>query len=248
MLPIYICGSNDKRIADHIHTVREYMRKYRTTDIQIVCTGTNPVETLDYLQHHLQQSFYILDSHFDGPMNGIELAGEIRKADPRAYIIMMTDLPDEVTFTHHTEAMDRIESQSPDATRRIYGCLDNARILHHRFYHPHEEQVVNLVLGDEHFPFPAADLLYINTNREMSHGIVLHTDSNSYKYRGLLDKIAPVLDYTFRRCHKSYIVNMQHVNGMDKTHLTLQLDNGDEIPVSHRAAREIEQYLLLLNK
>lgn len=248
MLPVYICGGTGERTENYIHVINEYIRKYRSRDISIVCASKSPTDLLDYLQHHLQQSLYILDSRFDAPMNGIELASEIRKIDPRAYIVMITDRPEELAFNHHTEAMDCIELQSSDTDRRIYQCLDNARLLHHRFYHSHEDQVINLVLDDVHLSFPSSDLLFINTIPEKSHGIELHTTGRNYKYRGNLEKISPVLDYTFRRCHKSYIVNLQHVSRIDDTHTMLYLDSGDSVPVSHRSVNEIVQYLRLLNK
>ncbi len=248
MLPVYICGGSDESVILYIDMVNDYIRKNRIKDLRIVCTKNNPIELLDYLWHHPQQSFYILDLPSDSPLNGIDLSREIRKTDPRGYITLFTDQAEKLDFQYHTEAMDGIEKSAPDAPQRLYKCLDTARLLHYRLYHLNDDHTVNLLLNDDLIPFPASDLLFINSVPNQSHGIELHTNDTTYNYRGNLDKIAPSLDYTFRRCHKSYIVNLQHVVRMDDAHTTLYLDNGDTVPVSYRSAKGIIQYLQLLNK
>lgn len=246
MLPIYICEDNPEIRIRYVELISEYIAREKTDDLKIAYATGNPYSLLDNLELRPQQSMYLLDIHLGAPMNGIQLAGEIRKYDPRAYIVIVSALPERLMFHHQTEAMDCISKLSPNMDKLIFKCLDNARILHQRFLNNFEERKVRLMIDKVYIPFPLRDVRYITSAGLSAHEIEIRTDLERYRYRGALDGLLPRLDYAFRRCHKSYIVNLRHVEQIRADQRALLLDNRDSIPVSRRSVKEIKQYLQLL--
>ena len=62
--------------------------------------------------------------------------------------------------------------------------------------------------------------------------IYLHTGEEAIPFYGKLDELTPKFPEVFFRCHRSYIVNLGHVQCYDKGAITL--DNEEEIPLSKR--------------
>ena len=62
--------------------------------------------------------------------------------------------------------------------------------------------------------------------------IHLHTEQESLPFYGKLEELEPSLPETFFRCHRSFIVNFDHVQRYDKKDVWLL--NGEQIPLSKR--------------
>lgn len=56
-----------------------------------------------------------------------------------------------------------------------------------------------------------------------------------------LEEIGNQLDDSFRQCHRSYIVNLDHVAEVNKSGIVL--DNGKELPVARNKASELQNLL-----
>ncbi len=250
MLPIYICENNAEIMEMHADVVNEYVRKNFVFDMKIVCQTQNPFEMLEFVKlKHPGQSLYFISLVLDAPLDGITLAHEIRKYDPRGYIVILaTSIPQKLSPLFETEAMVTIEENDTNTARRLMRCMDIVRNLDFHLNHPYEERSVNLLLNGQFFPFPQKEIRYIATSHEHSHGIEIHTENNKYQYRGILEDILPQMDYSFCRCHRHCLVNMRHVDHMEKENRTLILDNGEIVPVSRRVSKEIEQFLFLLKQ
>ena len=114
MLPVYICEDEEK--------IREIQREYLEKQIMIeaydmeiaLCSGS-PWEILEAVKKAPGRGIYFLDVELKGEdMDGFALGREIRKLDPRGFLVYVTaygNLAFE-TFRYHLEALDYIVKES----------------------------------------------------------------------------------------------------------------------------------------
>ena len=114
MLPVYICEDEEK--------IREIQREYLEKQIMIeaydmeiaLCNGS-PREILEAVKKAPGRGIYFLDVELKGEdMDGFALGREIRKLDPRGFLVYVTaygNLAFE-TFRYHLEALDYIVKES----------------------------------------------------------------------------------------------------------------------------------------
>ena len=76
---------------------------------------------------------------------------------------------------------------------------------------------------------PFGQILYLEA---MNRKIHLHKNGEFLPYYGKLDELEPTLPDTFFRCHRSYIVNFDHVQHYKKEEIWL--DNDMVLPLSRR--------------
>ena len=76
---------------------------------------------------------------------------------------------------------------------------------------------------------PFGQILYLEA---MNRKIHLHKNGEFLPYYGKLDELEPTLPDTFFRCHRSYIVNFDHVQHYKKEEIWL--DNEEVLPLSRR--------------
>lgn len=81
------------------------------------------------------------------------------------------------------------------------------------------------------------DVQYIEV---FGHYAVIHTDKDSYRYRSSLKEIIGRLPRGFFAvCHKSYVVNMEHIKSATSTEIIM--DTGAVVPIGRTKAQEFNQ-------
>lgn len=88
------------------------------------------------------------------------------------------------------------------------------------------------------------NILYIETE---GNGCSVHTAKNGlYRLNSTLSSLQKYLDGTFIRCHRSYIVNLAHVELLDTDFV---MDNGDHVLIRQGSRKCIrEKFLYFLGK
>lgn len=80
-----------------------------------------------------------------------------------------------------------------------------------------------------------ANVTYAESRRHKTQVHVLGA-GDALEAGGSLDRLAALLPSTFVRCHKSYLVNMDHIGEFSRDELTLS--DGERVPVSQRRRKE----------
>lgn len=80
---------------------------------------------------------------------------------------------------------------------------------------------------------PFADILYLESRRRK---IEVHTEHEFFEAYATMADALVQLPEEFFQCHKSYIVNFEHVVKFDNDGLTLR--NGERVPVSQRRRQD----------
>lgn len=127
MIPIYLC-------EDDIHQLHIWQKLISNAiliselDMEIKAAVTAPSAIMEQLNKYKpENAVYFLDIDLKSNINGIELAAEIRKYDPRAFIIFITTHGEMAiqTLRYKVEPLGFIIKESPDFEQQIVDCLLN---------------------------------------------------------------------------------------------------------------------------
>jgi len=80
-----------------------------------------------------------------------------------------------------------------------------------------------------------SDILFFEANRKK---VLIHTGGQELSYYESFENLAAALPAHFIRCHRSYIVNTQRVEGLNAADMELRLTCGTRVPFS-RSYRDI---------
>lgn len=157
------------------------------------------------LEDGLDVDLLLLDIRLD-KMNGIKLAHRLRELEYRMQIVFTTDSPEYVFEGYNVSALNYLVK--PINYNICHSILEQAHklIVNKRFYLCRTSESLNRILYE--------DMLYIEM---ISHTAIIHTRDTRYSTRRTITEIIAELDDTlFVRCHKSFVVNLQHIASISK--------------------------------
>lgn len=157
-----------------------------------------------------------------GRMSGIELAKHIRSQDEEVTIIFITGEESYVFDGYKVQALDYL--MKPVKKEDIFYCLDRWKIKSLK-----EETSYYLVKkGKELVKINYDDIYYFIS---FDHYIDINTVDEVITFKEKIGQVEQDLPGTqFCRCHRSYIVNLKHIESIYKNEVIL--DNGSKLPVS----------------
>lgn len=234
MISVYLCEDNAaqlgywKKLIENIIFICEW-------DMEIKAAVTTPGELLENINRDKPETaIYFLDVDLKSFINGIQLAVEIRKYDPRAFIVFVTS-HDEMaiyTFKYRVEPLGYVLKGRPDFNRQIRECLENA---YAKYQIPNVPVVrkLSIRMGKKLLILPMDDIYYIEPAFR-SRRLMLHKEHEILEFTSSLKEVQKRLDSRFVQCHKAYIVNCCHVTSIDRENLLVHFDNGASCPCSVR--------------
>ena len=157
------------------------------------------------------------------PLNGLTLAKKLRARGDESKLIFIT--------AHRQYAIDAYDVQAfhylvkpVDMNKLEAVLLQLCSSLKNEYKH-----AIAVRQGTSVIRVPFEQILYLEV---INRKIYLHKKEESFPFYGKLDELEPALPDTFFRCHRSYIVNFDHVQHYKKEEIWL--DNEDTVPLSRR--------------
>lgn len=187
-------------LNDHI---KQWTRENGVFVELFVCVSAE--QLLFELEDGLDVDLLFLDIRMD-KMNGIELAYKLRELEYRMQIVFTTDSPEYVFEGYNVSALNYLVK--PIDYNKCRSILEQAHklIASKNFYLCNTSESLHRILYE--------DMLYIEM---ISHTAIIHTKGTLYRTRKTIAEITAELDDTlFVRCHKSFVVNIQHIASISK--------------------------------
>lgn len=239
MLKVFICEDNKiqknkfKNIIEKIISAKDY-------SIKIEKSTSNPYEILDYLKTNKTCGIYFLDVNLNSDINGIQLAEQIRKYDPRGFIIFITSHAEMsyLTFLYKVEALDYIiKDNYNNISQRIEECLKNS-IAKYDATCNNSEKFFSLKINDKIVNVNFNDIYYFETSSQI-HKVILHSTNRQVEFYSKMKDIEKKLDERFCRCHNSFIVNKDKIQEIDKKNRIAHMVNGEDCLISTRGIKPL---------
>lgn len=240
MLPIYICEDEDsirQHISSHISTYYEMHPEYEKPKISAF---SEPHGLLTSLPETPDMGIYFLDIHLNSDMDGLELARVIRSRDPRGFIVFVTSHTEYAsrTFKLQVEALGYIIKDSPHLNASLSVTLTKIHERHAVFQKSSLDNPRLQFRSNRHIHYYFASELIAIMTTEYSHRIKILTVDGSLDLSGSLNQIKRSLPSShFIQCHRSCIINKNHVRSYDAESHMVELSNHMEVPVSREKRR-----------
>lgn len=246
MKDVYIC--DDELIyREQLSSLITSAIKGHNYSLTITAKAKSTSELLGLTFDHTD-SVYFLDVNIIGsPINGFELGKEIRRRDPRGFIIFVTTFEELAfeTFKYRLEAMDYIVKDQPEKiANRIELCLES--IMEQKSLEPTEEtKTLTVKFADELIRIALAEIVFIETSSR-SHMVIIHTTDQTIETAGNLQELEEQLTDEFVRSHRSFLVNRTYIKRFDLKHNVLELTTGQTCLVARRMKKSLKEVLALL--
>lgn len=146
-------------------------------------------------------------------LNGIETAKRIRTIDESVTIFFVTAYISYVFDTFRVGAFQFIKK--PINETEFYDDFKRALIAHKKNHYMYQVKYK----GETHL-IELKEITYIDV---FDHNVFIHCEKDKYqKFGRIKDEIATLSEYGFVQCHKSILVNMQHIKSISERSIILK--------------------------
>ncbi len=234
MLNILICEDDKQQREKFIRIVKDVIL-IEDFDMELALATGSPDELISYISENSASGLYFLDIDLKSDVNGIELATEIRKYDPRGFIVFVTTHAEMsyLTFLYKVEALDYIiKDDYKNVRERVHQCIVDANIKHSTKM-ADSPKIFSVKVDDKIINMELNKILFFETSSKI-HKIIIHAIDRQVEFYSKMKDIENSLDSRFYRCHGSYIVNKNNIKEVDTVNRTIHMINGEECIVSTR--------------
>ena len=240
MLPIYIC-EDDAMILAAQKKFLEKQIMMEGYDMQIALCSRHPQEIIEAVAADPKRGIYFLDVELkDEPMDGFMLGQQIRKFDPRGFLIYVTSFPDLAfeTFRYHLEALDYIVKGNSE--KMLAGMYKNLAVITERMCKEQGEQkeYFTVKVLDIVRHVPVDEIMFFETSVR-THRIELHAKNDCIDFIGSMQELQEQFREHFLRVHRSYLVNVNKIQELDLKHREILMDNGEKCLFSKNMKGEL---------
>lgn len=239
MLHIFVCEDNAVQRKAVVQTIQNTVLM-EELDMRLVLDTADPYELLEAAKASHNTGIYFLDIDLNCDMNGMKLAQQIRKFDPRCFIIFITAHSElsYMTFQYRVEAMDFVLKDNPaEAKVKIRECLLHAW-ERHTLQTNKVHKTYTIEIGERKISVDYQDILFFETSSNI-HKVVLHAKDRQIEFSGTMKDLENVLDDNFVRCHRSFLANRINIREVDTKNRIIYFVNGESCLMSTRMMKGI---------
>lgn len=241
-MKIYICEDDLSQLQYITKIINNYIL-IENLDMKIKLSTSDPSQILQEIDQ--EQSVYFLDIDLHSDLNGLELASAIRNTDTHGYIIFITT-HDEMafeTFKYQVAALDFILKDQGNLKENIVRVFQTIR--QQLMIDADDNDTIAIKLNDRILYINLKTLVYIETLS--NHKLVLHAQNKESVITGDLKALERRLPNNFFRAHKSFLVNLDYIDYVDKNQNLIFFQNGASCLVSRRKIKLLTEHKLKLN-
>lgn len=232
MFEVIICEDN----LTHREKIKQLIENTiirEELDLAVTVCTAEPNEVIDHIERNHTTGIYFLDVDLKNSINGIKLGEKIRELDPIGFIIFTTTHLEMsyLAFKYKVEAMDYVIKDEDDFKQRVNSCLIKAYNTYYK--RNQKEDYISINTDSRVINIKLNDIVFVETTGK-AHKIRVHEENRQIEFYGHLNDIMEQLTPNFYRCHKSYIVNKNKIDEIDKKNNKIVMINGEECFVSFR--------------
>lgn len=234
MLNVFVCEDDIAQRKAVVQIIKNTVM-IEELDMQLVLDTPNPYELLEAVKISQNTGIYFLDIDLKCDMNGMKLAQQIRRFDPRCFIIFVTSHSElsYMTFQYRVEAMDFVLKDNPsEAKVKIRECLRNA-LERYSLQTNKTHKVYTIEIGERKIHVDYRDILFFETSSNI-HKVILHAKDRQIEFSGSMKELEKKLGDTFARCHRSFLANRNNIREVDTKNRIIYFVNGETCLMSTR--------------
>lgn len=229
MLEFAICDDEPSMVDELTAQLSIYMREKPQISYRASCFSSGQA----LLESGGRFDLIFLDIQMEG-LDGMKTARRLRLEGEQCLLVFVTVLKECVFDSFAVEAYDYLVK--PLDGGRFRQTMDRAmRALDRR-----DRQSIQIRRGSSWERIPLSEIVYFEV---LGRKLYIHRENGKVTdYYDKLGELEKRLDGRFFRCHRSYLVNLDHVRGCCAGQILLP--QGGKIPVSRLRERDLAQALL----
>lgn len=219
VIQIAVCDDEDGFLFLETKFIQAYMKKYGyQCQVDTFSSGIDFIK-LDNNNEMKEYDIIFLDINME-KMDGIETAKHLREVGCKSYLVFVTAFINYALEGYKVDATRYLLKESDSLEQSMDECLDT--IMQKMNYKENRETFAFLegektILLDE--------IVYVESNLHKLTFYLASPNSKDYSMYEKLDTIDDKLhSYGFCRIHKSYLVNLKYVQGIER--YSVQLNEG----------------------
>ncbi|GEO56970.1 DNA-binding response regulator [Companilactobacillus paralimentarius] len=240
VIDIYVCEDDPKQLSQVVEYIKNYLL-IEDLDMRVRIATDDPNEILDYLNNNeIDKGLYFIDIDLgENKINGIELAAEIRKIDFEGKIVFITNHSEMVflTFKYQIEALDFILKDYPE---KIQGrIIEDIDLCNRQFEESasDSEEYYQIKTGELVRSIKVSDILFFESS-PVPHKVIVHLKDGQFEFYSTIKRIEDENE-SFFRCHKSYVVNVDNVESVNKHTREATMIDGEKVLCSVLGTRTL---------
>lgn len=165
-----------------------------------------------------------------GSMNGMELAKNIREKDSDIPILFVTGYEEYMQFGYDVTALHYL--MKPLDKEKFFSVLDRLPM------EQKEAEKFLFQMDEGNVSVPLGDIWYVEAE---AHRCTLHTQDAAMSLKESISSVEKRLEghEAVIKCHRSYLVNLQHVSVVLKDELVM--DNREKVPLSRNLRKTVNE-------
>lgn len=231
MLKFAICDDN-VNILDRLEKMLQNIFTKNNFEATVCYKASDTKDMLDFVNNN-KVDVIMLDINLKSNKSGLELAEEIRKINKDSYIIFTTAhleyamvaykfktfdyLAKPITYDRLEETISRLFDDI-NGTPKRYIKLDNKNTI-----------------------VDASEVHFIKRD---GMKLVFHTSSRDYEIYSSFNKFQERLPDSYKRCHKSYIVNTSQIVDVEPVSGTITFKDGSSCGIGPKYKSDLMEILL----
>ncbi len=209
--------------------VIEYFRKHKLScTVRLYENGTS---LLDDVHGNMNFDIVFMDIYVGNEL-GIDIARQLRN-DGYENLLIFSTITDEYAIESYSVRANGYILKPYNMTR-LESVLD-------RVLEKYDADFMRVKVRNTYVNVPYSDIIYIES---CNNRCILHTADEEYSLYMRLDDIEKSLsgdEPRFLRCHRSYIVNMDHITAVDEQ---FRLDNGESVLIRSKSKAQIKKHYI----
>lgn len=169
-------------------------------------------------------------------IDGLEVAQKIRKKDSEMTIVFATAFAEYAVQGYEVQALDYL--LKPIEVEKIIRVLQ--RYLDRK---PQIKESITFDVNGQLVKLFLEDILYIEVIKRECY---IHLQDRTLTVNKTLKELSKELNKDFIQTHRSYLVNVVHIEGLLKA--DVELSNGETIPVSRRLSKDVQEKFITYNR
>jgi len=191
----------------------------------------------DLLKSHSAAPFDVLFLDICMPdVDGFEVAKAVRKTSDKVFIIFITNKEELIYDSFDFRPFNFVKKESGSLTERRIAAIIKKLLRHRKQY---DDLTLEPAFAEKRV-VSVKDIIYISSDKNYLEYIL--TDAKNCKVRGTLREAEErFLKCDFVKIHKSFLVNMRHIEKISYTDCKITLTNGNVVYMGKTYKKSIDE-------
>lgn len=233
MLNFVICDDNSPVLIRLSKMLESIFINYNV-DAKIGLATDNSSILFDYIEKN-SIDVLILDINLKSNISGCDIADIVRKKNKSVYLIFCTGHLEYALLAYKYKTFDYLSKPITQdrLEETILRLVDDVNTSPANFIRINSKTVIN-----------ESDINYVKKDGMKT---VFCTNAKNLEAYGSFSQISSKLPDNFIRCHKSYIVNVNHISNFNMKNNTILLDNNEICPIGAKYKNNFLEVLRIGN-